>query len=182
MTIGDPLHWSQRIEGYHDYPECRGNASIVVNNRPWFVSVAEGSDYHWDGAPTVGELKDDGLADILTDPNLEDDHVIEEDDIVREFMDHAHEVCEAEERQYDAEEMERRIDHIVNQIEWDSQRVRRDYPRDFANEFDLVVVLNDDADNALLDEAETRAVLERWLDDGDHYGDLLDDLDTYSPW
>jgi len=166
----------ERIEGYHDFPECRGTASLGA----WILSAAEGSQCWWEGAPTIAKLREDGMDALIDEAcDLNDDDEITEEWVVSDVIDKAHEVCESEEAAYDAEELERRIDHICDQIDWDTQRVKRTYPRDFANEFDLEVV---DAAEGGLDEDETRKVLENWLTNKEHYGDLLDELDTYSPW
>jgi hypothetical protein len=175
------------IVGYHDYPECGGNASIELPTGPWFLSTSEDAQCWWDGAPTYGELLSWGIAHLIVAPNHElgDDETVEEDYVIPAIIDRAHEVCAMEEEQYTATALEYRIDHICSQINWDDEVVVRHYPRDFSNEFDLNVVEKPDIEpgSDVLDEHQLRITLERWLPDP-HWcggGDVLE-LDTYDPY
>lgn len=172
------------LQGYHDYPECCGNCSLELRGiGPWYLSTASGSDYWWDGAPTYKEVVDAGLGEMLEPDWMDDcdpDDTVDEGHIVNSIISRAHAVCDSEETAYEQEWIDRRIDHIIEQINWDTQRVRKTHPRDFANEFDLDVV--DDLRPGDLDESDTRATLARWIAAGDHYGTLLDELDTYAPY
>jgi hypothetical protein len=171
------------LEGYHSHPECAGVVSLDIDGTGWYLSVAGDSQFWWEGAPTARTLIALGYGAMLDDdPDRDLEATVTEEDIRSEVMDAAHEICDREEAAYDAEHLERRVNHICEQIDWETQRVRRAYPRDFANEFNLTVV-DLAADGELLNEGETRAILIRWFGDSDSvYGDLLDDLDTYNPW
>lgn len=179
LSINDVIG---KIEGYHDYPECRGNAALTVNGKPWYISTADGAEYWWDNAPTIGELREAGYSSILEDTDADDDDTVEEYDIISAFIDAANDICNREEAAYDLEEIERRIDHICDQIDWETQKVLRYYPRDFANEFDIVCAGRDEErDGEELSEEQLREILSRCFSHGENfYGDVLDDLDTYT--
>ena len=168
------------IDGYHDFPECGGTASVEINGNGWILSACEGSQCWWDGAPTYRELMDSEFSAVLVtdEEDIEDeDETVREDDIEPAFILAAHAVCSEEEEKYDATMLNRRIDTILENV--DGMRVYRDYPRDFANEFSLVI--DNDRDEEPLTREQLETILENWLNDETHYGDLLSEFDTYSP-
>lgn len=168
------------IAGYHDFPECGGNASVEINRKGWILSACDGSQCWWDNAPTYQELADSEFAAILAadwEEDAESDETVDECHIDQNFIRAAHAICAAEEVAYDKTMLNRRINTIVENV--DGMKVYRDYPRDFANEFSLVV--DDDRDEEPLTREELKTILENWLNDKDHYGDLLSEYDTYSP-
>lgn len=169
-----------KISGYHDFPECGGNASVEINGHGWILSACEGSQCWWDNAPTYQELVESeftAILDIDWQEYAEPDETVDKCHINRDFIRAAHSVCASEEEAYDKTMLNRRIDTIVENVE--GMKVYRDYPRDFANEFSLVV--DDERKEEPLTREELETILKNWLTDKDHYGDLLSEYDTYSP-
>jgi len=177
LTVAECI---EQICGYHDFPECGGNASVEINGNGWVLSACEGSQCWWDGAPTYRELMDSEFASVLVtdEEDIEDEEEkVKELDINADFIRAAHAVCNAEEEKYDATMLTRRIDTIVESVE--GMKVYCDYPRDFANEFSLVV--DEEREDEPLTREQLETILENWLTDETHYGALLSEYDTYSP-
>jgi hypothetical protein len=138
------------LSGYHDYPECRGNCSFELRGiGPWYVSVAEGEGYWWEGAPTFRELIDAGLEAIISRKNGWDlDDVVTEDFVAADFIAAAYEICKQEKRAY--EQIEDEEAAREQEEDWrhcDSFLVES--PRGFANEmYCFAIEDEDDAEQA----------------------------------
>lgn len=169
-----------KIEGNHDFPECDGTASLDINGNGWMLSCYEGCQCWWDNAPTYQQLAESEFSEIL-DPDWAEyadaGDTVDECHINRDFIAGAHSVCASEEAAYAKKWLNTRIETILENV--DGMKVYRDYPRDFANEFSLVIDDERDAEPLTRDELET--ILQNWLTDDSHYGDLLSEFDTYSP-